>query len=218
MLIQDNTFEFNLSVCQANDPTIKVIRTRLEKEHDPFYEMRNGIVYRKKDDKLLFFVPAAMEQEVLHKYHNNFRHFGIDKTYAVLLEMYWFPKMKKKIKSHINNCIKCLAFTNNSGKTEGMLYSIDKEELPFLTIHVDHFDPADREHVSKKHVLVMIDAFTKYVRFYAVKSTTSLETIKCLREYFQTYSRPKRLVSDRGTCFTSREFEEFMSEQNIKHL
>lgn len=32
------------------------------------------------------------------------------------------------------------------------------------------------------------------------------------------YSRPLRIISDRGTSFTSREFEEFIKEQNIKHI
>jgi len=32
------------------------------------------------------------------------------------------------------------------------------------------------------------------------------------------YSRPKILISDRGTAFTSQEFEAFLSEQNMKHV
>jgi len=71
---------------------------------------------------------------------------------------------------------------------------------------------------AKKYVLVIVDAFTKYVKFYAVKTTATRETIRCLKEYFNAYSRPKILISDRGTSFTSSEFEEFMSEMNIKHI
>jgi len=60
-------------------------------------------------------------------------------------------------------------------------------------------------------------AFTKHVKLYAVKSTTTRETIECLRDYFRNYSRPKTLISDRGTSFTSKEFEEFMLEMNVRY-
>lgn len=159
-----------------------------------------------------------MEYDILHRYHNDFGHFGIDRTYAIFLESYWFPKMKSKISTHIQNCIKCIAFTKKTGKTEGLLHSIPKENLPFMTIHIDHYGPVDRAHASKRHVLLIIDAFTKYVRLYAVKSTTSRESIQCLRDYFHAYSRPKILISDRGTSFTSSEFAEFLTEMNITHI
>lgn len=55
--------------------------------------MRNGIVYQKKNKQILFFVPRAMKQDLLHKYHNDFGHFGADKTLALLQETYWFPNM-----------------------------------------------------------------------------------------------------------------------------
>lgn len=162
-------------------------------------------------------MPLTMEHEVLHKYHNEFGHFGVDETYAILQESFWFPDIKNKVKKHIKNCIKCIAFTKNPGKKEGLLHSIPKG-LPFTTVHVDHYEPIDRSHATKKYVLLIIDAFTKYVRLYTVKITTSRESIKCLRDYFQSFSRPKVLVSDRGTSFTSKEFEEFMTEMNIIHI
>lgn len=81
LVVEPNTFEFELTVCQKQDPTIKEIRTRLETTQDKMYEMRNGIVYRKKNKQILFFVPRAMEQDLLHKYHNDFGHFGEDKTW-----------------------------------------------------------------------------------------------------------------------------------------
>jgi len=63
-----------------------------------------------------------------------------------------------------------------------------------------------------------VDGFTKYVKLYATKSTSSKEVIVALRNYFTYYSRPRLLVSDRGTAFTSEEFEEFLTTNNIKHI
>lgn len=35
--------------------------------------------------------------------------------------------------------------------------------------------------------------------------------------YFEYYSHPLRIVSHRGSSFTSREFRDFMKQQNIQH-
>jgi len=218
LVVEPNTFEFELSVCQTQDPVIKELKARLEKEQDSMYEMRNGLVYRKKGNQVLFFVPRAMEQDLLHKYHNDFGHFGTDKTLALLQETYWFPNMKAKVQDHIRNCTKCIAFSKASGKPEGFMYSIPKDNVPFATIHVDHFGPVDRTNASKKYVLLIVDALTKFMKLYAVKTTTSRETIRCLKDYFSAYSKPKTLISDRGTSFTSKEFEDFVKEINIQHV
>jgi len=87
------------------------LKSRLEREQDGLFEMRDGLVYGKRGDRLLFYVPRAMEQEIMYKYHNEFGHFGVDKTYAIIRESYWFPEMKTKICAHIRNCIKCISFS-----------------------------------------------------------------------------------------------------------
>lgn len=35
------------------------------------------------------------------------------------------------------------------------------------------------------------------------------------QQFFPNYSRPRRIINDRGTCFTSTEFREFLEEKNI---
>lgn len=127
--------------------------------------------------------------------------------------------MKKKVEKHLKSCLKCIAFTPNSGKPEGTLHNIPQSDVPFATIHIDHLAPASRSSSTKyRYVFLIIDAFTKYIKLYATKSTNATEVIKCLRSYFEHYSRLLRIISDRGSCFTSREFEEFLNSHNIQHV
>lgn len=65
---------------------------------------------------------------------------------------------------------------------------------------------------------MIVDAFSKFVRLYATKTTNSKEGIAYLIQYFQNYSKPKILISDRGSSFTSNEFEEFLRKNDIKHI
>ncbi|XP_036145206.1 uncharacterized protein LOC105831336 isoform X1 [Monomorium pharaonis] len=216
-VVEDNTLEFNLSVSQSQDASIKELQSKLEKTEDKLYEMRNGIVYRKKEGKLLFVVPSSMEASLLYKYHNELGHMGIDKVCEMINRNYWFPKIRSKVGTHIANCLKCIAYSPKSGKREGMLQAIPKEGRPFEVLHIDHFGPVVKDS-PKKHVLVVVDAFTKFVKLYATKSTSSQEATNCLEQYFYNYSSPTTIISDRGRCFCSKEFDNFILDHDIKHI
>jgi len=50
------------------------------------------------------------------------------------------------------------------------------------------------------------------------KSITSEEALKHLDDYFHAYSKPKRIISDRGTCFTSSKFTTTLKKLYIQHV
>lgn len=60
-----------------------------------------------------------MDSNVLHTYHNNAGHVGVVKTIELIMRTYWFPKLKRKVRQHIDNCLKCIEFNPKSGKVEG---------------------------------------------------------------------------------------------------
>lgn len=77
--------------------------------------------------------------------------------------------------------------------------------------------PIDKQVALKKYILVVIDAFSRFVQLYATKTTNAKENIDCLAKYFQCYNTPKVLISDRSS-FTSSDFEEFLRGRDIKHV
>lgn len=222
LVLEGSTLERTLSVCQDRDDEILGIRNKLEKGDVKYYELRDGLVYRKdKNKKLLFYVPRVMESNVIRTCHDDLGHVGIDKVVDNIAKVYWFPRVREKVREHILNCLKCIEFSPPSGKAEEYLHSIPKENLrscPFATIHFDHLGPLEKTGKGYRHLLVIIDAFTKFVRLYPCKSTTTEETLRHLYDYFRAYSRPTRLISDRGTCFTSDAFKECLKSDSIEHV
>lgn len=126
--------------------------------------------------------------------------------------------MRTQVKEYIDNCLKCLSYSAPSGKTEGELYIYDKGTKPFDTLHIDHYGPLKKEKDGYTHIFIVIDAFTKFVVLYPVKSTVTKETIIALKQYFHHFGTCKRIVSDRGTSFTSKVFPTLMIEFDIKHV
>ncbi|GFU02763.1 transposon Tf2-9 polyprotein [Trichonephila clavipes] len=68
------------------------------------------------------------------------------------------------------------------------------------------------------HILSIIDAFTKFVWLYPVKSTSSRDALEKLKQQEITFGNPHRIITDKGTAFTSKEFREYCENENIQHL
>lgn len=217
-MVEHNPFEWNLIVLQGSDPTIKEIALKLESTEDSQYELRNGLVYKKHEERLLFLVPERMENHVLFRYHNEMGHMRSGKMIDAIRRTYWFPRIREKCEEHIRYCLKCISFSPTCGKLEGYLHPIPKGNLPFETIHVDHFGPVDKRVSFKKYILLIVDAFSKFVRLFATKTTSSKETIYYLQQFFQNYNKPKTIISDQGSAFTSQEFKNFLKEQDVQHI
>lgn len=52
----------------------------------------------------------------------------------------------------------------------------------------------------------------------SIRNTKSLSTIRVLEGVFYTFRNPDRIVSDRGTSFTSHVFKRFCINKGIKHV
>jgi len=68
------------------------------------------------------------------------------------------------------------------------------------------------------HILVIVDGFSKYVWLYPTRSTGVDEVLNCLDKQAVHFGNPYRIVSDRGTAFTSLAFKEYCESHNIQHL
>jgi len=79
----------------------------------------------------------AIEKNVLFKYHNQMGHLGVEKIANAILQNYWFSNLTAKVKQYIAHYLKCIAYLPISGKPEGVLHSIPKENIPLDTLHID---------------------------------------------------------------------------------
>ncbi|CAK1578329.1 unnamed protein product [Parnassius mnemosyne] len=126
--------------------------------------------------------------------------------------------MTRFIRKYINACLQCAFGKGNHGKLEGELHPIDKAACPMHTIHADHLGPFIKTRKGNTYILVVIDAFTKFVFARAAKNCSSIETIRLLKDILSQFGNPKRIITDRGKAFTSRYFKLFSIELQFKHI
>lgn len=214
-----------LTTVQLGDSEIQRIKKILsDKEYDDLVEIRKNFVlkrdrvYKITQDGLRWVVPKGCRWQILQKNHDEIGHFAFDKTFDKIKQHYWFPRMRKFIKKYVNSCLQCAHNKLPAGKKQGFLHPIPKETTPFHTIHVDHVGPFVKSKRKNSYILVIVESFTKFIVLKAVKNTKSTSTITVLRDYFGTFGLPKRLISDRGTSFTSSKFTSFLAEVGVQHI
>jgi hypothetical protein len=218
MLVSAITLEDELMYKQLMDTKLKELADDIELKGSKQFTLINGLLFRIYKDRSLFVVPDSMINNVIRIHHDDSGHVGIEKTIFSILTHYWFPCLKLKVRQYIDNCIKCLTFSITAGKSEGEMQLVDRDLTPLQTLHVDHYGPLEITTDKYKHILVIIDAFSRFVWLFPTKSTGSLEVIEHLNIVFHLFGFPKRLVSDRGTAFSSGIFAEYMKENQIKHI
>lgn len=182
------------------------------------YLIERGVLYKEQEGRKLLVLPKGMQMEVIGKMHVDNGHFATKKTQELIEREFWFPDMKKKIEHYVANCIPCIMAERKRGRKECLLRPIEKGDCPLETYHVDHLGPLATTKKNYKHLLVVVDGFTKFVWIYPVKSTTSEETITKLEAQASIFGNPKRIISDRGTAFTANAFKQYCDENNIEHL
>lgn len=189
---------------QLMDEKIKLIHEVLTKPPETEYEkdiyrnyaLRSGRVYRITPIGVQWVVPQGFRHQVVRWVHDEGGHFATEKTLKALCMKYWFPRMREYVEKYIASCIPCLYHKIPAGRREGFLHPIAKEPIPFDTIHLDHLGPFQKTSSGNIHLIVVIDAFTKYVILNPVKSTKSKPVIRCLENKFDIFGLPTRIIAE----------------------
>lgn len=164
-------------------------------------------------------VPRSARFQICRFNHDDIGHLGIAKTTERIQSQFWFPKMRRFIKKYVGSCLQCAYSKDNAVKQKaGHLFPITKVDIPFHTIHIDHLGPFVKSKKGNIYILTIVDAFTKYVFVKPVKTTKTKDTLKVLENTFYDFGLPSRIISDRGTSFTSTAFKGFCDSHGIKHI
>jgi hypothetical protein len=212
---------------QLQDEQIVRIRTILsseEKSRDTKsyfddYVLKNDRVYRKLENgKTSWVVPKDVRWQVCRLCHDQAGHTGIENTLKRMQKHYWFARMRSFVTKYVRACLNCAYYKQCTRKKQGKLHPIEKVSVPFHTVHVDHVGLFETSAQGNKFILVIVDAFTKFVIMEAVKSQKTQPVVRVFQQVMCLFGVPTRIISDRGSAFTSHSFKLFCETYNIRHV
>lgn len=165
------------------------------------------------NDVLIFrdrtVVPRALRTRVLKHLHAT--HPGMTRMKALARGYVFWPGIDKQIEELVSQCQPCGETAKAPVKMK--LASWPVPNGPWERVHIDYMGP-----FHEKMYLVLVDAFSKWPEVFRMSSATTSVTVERIFECCSRFGSMITLVSDNGPQFTSAEFEEFCSVNNITHL
>jgi len=138
-------------------------------------------------------------------------HPGVVRMKLLARSYVWWPSINGDIENKVRLCHECQV--NQTVRRKVPMHPWEYPEKPWSRIHVDYAGPW-----LGKMFLVIVDAYSKWLDVHVMDTSTSAATMEQLRVTFANQGLPGVLVGDNAACFTSEEFESFLSKNGIKHV
>ena len=117
--------------------------------------------------------------------------------------------MSKIITSYCESCEACKAGRNQSGKALGFLTLPEMPNALFMRAHADSLCALPGAQ-GYKHVLVVMNSFTRYIFTYPLRSSYPKLIVAALTHIFTKFGQPVSFVAYYGSEFHNREVVNFL--------
>lgn len=165
------------------------------------------------------YVPTMSRHLLLNLAHDDSMyggHLGIKKTFRKLIR-FWWPKIHKDVENYVKSCDLCQKFKNPAGLPPGYLNSIPVSKV-FQHVHIDIVGPLKPTVRGHKYVITATDAFSKWAFAQPSQGVRTSEVIRFVEDnILSIHGKPTSIISDRGSQFTSTEWNTFINKLGIEH-
>ena len=147
---------------------------------------------------------------IIRRWHNTARgHFGVEQTLARIRadqslpdgDRRW-PYQREHVKRFIRLCPPCQKMSYLKPVIETLPFTLATYARGERS-YVDTIGPLTPTAEGYQFILVVIEAFTRYVDLVALRSTDAAGAVDALNQIFARSGVPQSLVSDKGTQFVN---------------
>lgn len=127
----------------------------------------------RRESTLRLCIPNELVDDVLHLCHNSRAHPGVRRTYSSVSLRFFFPRMSRRIKRHVDDCLECQTSKPSHEKPPGQLHPIPAQS-PHHSLCMDFITGLPESH-GYNALLTVTDAYTKAIRLIPCRNTTTAE-------------------------------------------
>ena len=160
-------------------------------------------------------LPASLRSYVFATVHGRY-HFGVDKTYALLKERFYWPNMYRSVENFVASCETCQRTKPLTIPPIAPLLPmvIPSAPMEFVTIDIAHM-PKDSD--GYKYFLLVGDMFSKYVQTVALRDQEATSISRVLsKAWLFVHGIPSFLLSDQGSNVDGEVMRELCDEWGIE--
>ena len=165
-------------------------------------------------------VPIGLYNTV-YRYAHSIRtsgHKGVCETMNKINRHFYMPFLQKFVEFQIANCIACLNRRSKPSHNHKIHRSVYSGEV-LETVYIDHIGPITASRFKGKtcaYILILVDAFSRFTFAYPVADCSIATLVDTIAEEFvPKHGLFRRLVSDKGSAFTSKLYLELCEKLGI---
>ena len=170
--------------------------------------------------RVVLFLPQTMVHSAISEAHGQHLtgHDGTFKTKERLLQCYYWPGMDKDITDHIKACHKCQLRKNAHRPPIALLTPLPQPTELNMRIHADLHGPLRTSGNMKRYILVITDAFTKYVELVAIDNKEAPTVTEAIfKKWICRYGVPLEIITDQGKEFCNKLSDELYKLLGTEH-
>lgn len=209
----------DLSRCQRRDSQMMQILEQLDDgEIRDRYQLYKGILFirgRVEEDDWRICVPSEMTSSLIDFIHHYLGHVGVYKTVTYLRRYFYWRSMSREVKYLIKTCDLCQRVKCINYSMQGEYEMVQARE-PGDLVAVDFYGPLPRSAAGVQYIFVILDVFSKLVKLYPMKrANTNVALQRIFKDYVVTLGKPRRILSDHGSQFTSERWRNALECEGI---
>jgi hypothetical protein len=137
-------------------------------------------------------------------------HPGTNKMYQDLKKNFWWTRMKREIARYVSECDTCRRVKTDHLKPARNLQPLSIPEWKWENICMDFIKGLPRTSRGYNSIWVIVDRRTKSAHFIPISTTYRVRQYAelYLSHIIRYHGIPKTIISDRGSIFMSRFWEQ----------
>jgi transposase InsO family protein len=177
----------------------------LDSSSHPPYRLKDGVIFYK--DRIWLGSNSDLRQKVMSALHNSpvGGHSGAPATFSKLRPLFYWPGMRKDVLTHVQSCTVCAQAKPDRVGYPGLLQPLQVPRQSWEVISLDFVEGLPLSN-SFSVILVVVDKFSKFAHFIALKHPYSAASVAqvFLDNIYKLHGLPVAIIPDRDRVFTSK--------------
>lgn len=186
----------------------------------PKIQVLEGVLIRKHQKSVQVLVPHALRPTLFALCHDHpmAGHFSTQKTLERLQTNWWWPGMQTDAEAYCRECHTCNTVNLPHSKRPVPLRSLGVPMRFNERVHADLLGPLPKESEEARYVLVLTDAFTKWVELIPLPDKTAANVARAIQDkWICRHSVFDVLVTDQGKEFTANVVKSLRQMCHFQH-
>ena len=169
--------------------------------------------------RVTVYAPVSLRKKIISQCHDGKTsgHFYYWKTLQAVRRRFFWSSVCRDVQMYCRACTVCATRKNAGRKQRAAMRRYDAG-FPMEEIAIDLMGPFPESKQGNKYVLVVVDAFSKWMEAYPIPNIQAeVVAEKLVLEFLSRFGMPRQIKSDRGRQFECQLFSEMCKLLDVDH-